>query len=487
MPKHLSSFLKLGIVGLWIVLLSVLFYRHYISGTTLSPIQKVSGKEFKTKEEWFGVYLKGEKLGHVKTSLEKIGEEYRFINISETTVKDKDKVIHTRTELRCLTDLDYRIKSFDFDSESEGNRLKAHGEMKGDLLVMFTEVNGQRRAVNKTLDKQPYFPLTVKAALFEQGMEKGKRFKIPILDIMSFNVIDETIEVEELIPVKVGIRVNTAYLLRVGKNHIWLSDGGLTLKEEYQSGLLLISEPEDVAKTKEARVFDFLSLPVIETNKQLPNHEKLSYAKFRISGINLSEFNALNGGRQALKGDVLEIRRENEEEFKKQTYDLPYKGTDLEAYLQPTPFVQSDHRTIIYNSKKFVIIEKNSAFRLARYLTSNLYLTIRKHLFARIPTAMDVFKSRAGDSNEHTVLFTAFARAGGLPTRMVAGLVYMQGRFYYHTWPEVWLGEWIAVDPTLAQFPADATHIRLMEGDMDKLTSLGRLVTQMKIDIIEAK
>ena len=29
------------------------------------------------------------------------------------------------------------------------------------------------------------------------------------------------------------------------------------------------------------------------------------------------------------------------------------------------------------------------------------------------------------------------------------------GKFYYHAWPEVLLRDWVAVDPTFGQFPAD--------------------------------
>jgi len=99
---------------------------------------------------------------------------------------------------------------------------------------------------------------------------------------------------------------------------------------------------------------------------------------------------------------------------------------------------------------------------------------------------MEIFKTRTGDCNEHTVLFTAFARASGLPTRMVGGLVFRYGFFYYHVWPEVWFNEWVPVDPTLGQFPADVTHIRFVEGDIDKIASFGNIIKNIKIDIIEA-
>ena len=153
--------------------------------------------------------------------------------------------------------------------------------------------------------------------------------------------------------------------------------------------------------------------------------------------------------------------------------------------MSATPFVESDHHTIRYNSRKFVRIEKN-AFRLARFLTGNLYLSIKKMPSFQLRTSMDVFDYTFGGSNDHTVMFTAFTRAGGLPTRMVSGLVYRGGYFYYHAWPEVWLDRWVPADSAMGQFPADVTHIRFLEGDIDKIASFGGVIKNIKIDIIEA-
>ena len=52
----------------------------------------------------------------------------------------------------------------------------------------------------------------------------------------------------------------------------------------------------------------------------------------------------------------------------------------------------------------------------------------------------------------------ALARSAGLPARTVSGLIYLNDRFYYHAWAEVYLADWIAVDPTFDQFPADAAQ-----------------------------
>jgi transglutaminase-like putative cysteine protease len=62
--------------------------------------------------------------------------------------------------------------------------------------------------------------------------------------------------------------------------------------------------------------------------------------------------------------------------------------------------------------------------------------------------------------------------------------VYLGGTFYYHAWPEVWLGDWVAVDPTFGQFPADAAHLRLTVGGLARQLELVRLVGQLGVDVV---
>ncbi len=70
---------------------------------------------------------------------------------------------------------------------------------------------------------------------------------------------------------------------------------------------------------------------------------------------------------------------------------------------------------------------------------------------------------------------------------MDAGLVLMDGKFYYHAWNEVYVGQWVTVDPTFGQFPADASHIRLAEGGPDKQMELIKAVGKIKIKVLEAR
>jgi len=68
-----------------------------------------------------------------------------------------------------------------------------------------------------------------------------------------------------------------------------------------------------------------------------------------------------------------------------------------------------------------------------------------------------------------------------------AGIVYLDGAFYYHAWSEVWLGQWVAVDPTFHQFPADATHVKFVEGGPEQHVALLKVIGQISLEILDYK
>ena len=104
-----------------------------------------------------------------------------------------------------------------------------------------------------------------------------------------------------------------------------------------------------------------------------------------------------------------------------------------------------------------------------------------------------MLRTKVGDCNEHTVLFVALARSLGIAARINVGLVYVHGAFYYHAWPEVYIEEggnrglWLPVDPTLNQFPADATHLRLARGGLERQAAILPLIGKVKMTVTEVE
>ena len=123
--------------------------------------------------------------------------------------------------------------------------------------------------------------------------------------------------------------------------------------------------------------------------------------------------------------------------------------------------------------------------RVAAQLTNSVFNSLAKEVTISVPSAVQVLESGRGDCNEHTVLYVALARALGLPARTAVGLVYVNDAFFYHVWPEVWMsGEWIAVDPTFGDYPADAAHIRFVVGGLAQQVEIVRLIGRLNIEVL---
>jgi transglutaminase-like putative cysteine protease len=179
---------------------------------------------------------------------------------------------------------------------------------------------------------------------------------------------------------------------------------------------------------------------------------------------------------------MLEIQREDLDGLG--NFSLPGDANKFGPYLNPTPLIQSGDARIVSQAKQ---ITKGSADAkaAARMLVAWVYKNIEKKPTVSIPSSLEVLDRRAGDCNEHTSLFVALARSLGLPARICVGIVYMENKFFYHAWPEVFLSNWVAVDPTFNQFPADATHIRFVIGDLSDQLKIVRLIGELKVEVME--
>jgi transglutaminase-like putative cysteine protease len=195
----------------------------------------------------------------------------------------------------------------------------------------------------------------------------------------------------------------------------------------------------------------------------------------------LNDFD-LTEGRQSLQSNILEVRQEEPGSWK--AFPLPYPNSDLNHYLQSTPLIQSTDERIIKQAKS-IVHGRQDAETAARKLLQWVFSTVKKKPTLSIPNALEVLDLKVGDCNEHTALFTALSRSLGIPTRICVGIVYLKDKFYYHSWPEIYLGQWVAIDPTFNQFPADAAHIRLVIGDLSDQIKILSVVGKIKLEILE--
>jgi transglutaminase-like putative cysteine protease len=166
---------------------------------------------------------------------------------------------------------------------------------------------------------------------------------------------------------------------------------------------------------------------------------------------------------------------------------VPSNQAGSGRYLAATELLPADKPAITALRDEILGNEKEPAMmvaKLARWTAAQV-----KESEADSPSPIATLASRSGASLSHARLYASLARAAGIPTRVVAGLVYVEGKgFLYHSWAESNVGEWVAVDPTIGAVPADATHIRLNEGDApEDLLPLARIVGRLTVKVLEVK
>ena len=160
----------------------------------------------------------------------------------------------------------------------------------------------------------------------------------------------------------------------------------------------------------------------------------------------------------------------------------------LSEYLEATEEIQADHARIRSRARR-IVRRKRDPVEQARAVNRWVYRHVEGAEFSNYETALDVLVHLEGDCTEHALLFVALCRAAGLPAREVSGLVYAgpaERAFGMHRWAQVYVGAWVDVDPTLNQFPADATHI-VLDTSGDGWFELFAVFPEVRIEVLSVE
>lgn len=410
-----------------------------------------------------------------------------------------------------------RLTHFEAELEFESGPVRVTGRIAPDSsLVLTISANGEPADTQRVrLDGPVLLPTLVPLAIaLGDEPEVGDRYTLPVFDPASMGSRDVRlgIHAESLFVLVDSARVDSAakrwvaaltdtvrawqVMAEDGSGFSGWVDSHGRIVEGAQLGLFTLKrtafeiayynwkEQEKESAPTVARDDDILETTAIAASAPI-DRDVVRRLTVLLSDVPLDGYD-LDGQRQRLAGDTLIVTRESDALLVSR-YGLgraPKKRFARE--LAAEPLIQSRHPAIEVLAKRIADGETNArvvAERLNRWVHDSL----EKRITLGIPSAVQVLRSRRGDCNEHTQLYIALARSLGLPARSASGLALVRGKFYYHAWPEVWLGDWVAVDPTFGQFPADAAHLRFVTGGLAQQERLLRLIGHLKIDVIEAE
>jgi tetratricopeptide (TPR) repeat protein len=137
---------------------------------------------------------------------------------------------------------------------------------------------------------------------------------------------------------------------------------------------------------------------------------------------------------------------------------LPVTDPEVAAFVKATGEIASDNRNVIEQARQ-IAGDDRDAWSVAQKLGEWTNKNLSWKSVARAGAA-ETLATREADCSEFSQLYVAMARSLGLPARIVSGLAYSGNSFGGHAWVEVWIGDWIELDPTWGTHFVDATHIR---------------------------
>ncbi|MBW1709000.1 MAG: transglutaminase domain-containing protein [Deltaproteobacteria bacterium] len=482
----IKNALKITLVLFWAFIFFLLVKKVHLAPT----LSEIANTELKDSETWMSVYLKGQKIGYSVQSITQLKQGYIADSKTYLKLKIMNQVREVRTITSARLNKAMELKSFHFFLSSGPIRFQLTGVLSG-LIMKTTMMTGGYRTTNQIrLNEAPKLATGLMPFLAQRGLKKNQRNRISIFDPSSLSSrwVNVVVEDQEKLIIE-GESFDT-FRVRMDyfdtKSYAWIDVNGQTIKEEGLLGLsMVLSTPEKAKQglSGRAELTDVVRATSAPVNRVLEDPRKIRYCKVKLKGVDLKGFE-LDGGRQTLNGDVLEIRRETIDV--RHEIKLPIADRKLAPFLQSTDFIQSRHPEMTHQARLITTGEKSPLETIDKVLDWT-FKNLEKRPTMSVPSAVEVLKTKVGDCNEHAFLATALLRASGVPARVVVGVLYFEDRFYYHAWVEAYWGRWMAVDPVLGQTPADATHIRFMTGGLDRQAEMVRVIGRLKIDIIEAK
>lgn len=478
-------------------------------GTRMAPLDPEALAAATGTERWNGIFFQNQHVGYAVSRVTPVvlpasgGTRHGtlFEERADFRIATMGKLQHVVTAGAALTDDDGRLQRFDFFLASAGSggggpRLSLRGRVEpaahGDTIVIEVQQAGETKELRIPVDAPPQLGMTLEAELARLPLAQGYRFSLPYFDpltmaegTMDFEVTDSTVLPDG----------NEAWWIRGTFGDITtrmlVSSSGEVLRQEGALGMALQRMSEQAARDLPSteHPVDLISLSAVRLKGRIADARGTHTIELKIEGVPATR--VMNEPPlQTVQGDHVRV----DVPLLAELPLLPVSDFSNPEWVAATVTLPATHPELRQKAMEIVGDAPDRLTAVER-LVHWVYHYVEKVPTFGVPNGLEVLHSARGDCNEHTALFVSLARAAGIPARIAAGVVYSartrdQPAFYYHAWPEVRLGgptEWVPVDPTLDQVPADATHVKLAQGDLAHQVEIMSVMGKLGFELIEAE
>jgi hypothetical protein len=446
-------------------------------------------------EYWTGIVFNGEKIGFAHVTIRKAGSTNYEIR-SEASFALRFLGIEKKINLksRDLIREDLTLVEFGYEYQIDGSELKVSGRREPGELVATIVTGGKPTAQRLPVEGKLYSSSVIILYPVLHGLEIGRehRYNVYNGEIQAIAEVTQHVVGYQQSDLFLGNAFKVETAMRGQRVSTWIGPDGRPVFELALHGAM-ISFLEDAGSA--ARYLALASLnkkeglieySMVKPDRPIRDPRSVSALRVTLQGVDrVPPSDAAQRCTAEQESIACEMKRDGGTTAGDAVPLAPAEA----RYLRSSVTVQSDDPSIRRLAAEITggsAATEESIARILRWLDHNV-----EKAPLDVFSALDVLQQRKAECQGHAYLYTALARAAGIPTKVVNGLVYSdeQQGFLYHSWTESRVGgRWQAVDPTFGQLAADATHIKLVEGEnLAELMPLTEWVGKVKIRVLEVE
>jgi len=481
----------------------------------LAPLQAApAARDVPLKDDWQALYLMGQKVGYQHQVVRRVdadgGRAFQTSLRQQFTIARGEAKMSFQVETEVTEDADGRLLSFK-QTMVQGPLVKVTaGKVAGKVMAL-TEGFVPMLRTRRVPAPEGLCPWALERLRRRKGFAEGTQYSVsafvpdmperdvhmkvtvgPRERIRLYEVVRWLRRSDTEIDVLPGVR-SSEWTDEAGT--VWLARVALSpqiVLESRKTTRAMALAPNEPA--------DILSASFVQADAQIPDPRRLERLEIVIEPLPgaAPDLTLPSGPWQQVRrqGDGLHVTVRRAHGDPAKSYRLPCRDPKMAALLEPNVWLETQDARIVRMARQALGGESDAlraAARIERYVREAVR---SKNLSIGMATAAETAEQKAGDCTEHSVLAAALARAVGMPSRVVAGLVYApdllgpgEGAFGYHMWTELYVGEWLPIDATLGGH--DATHLALARSDLNGPTDLlelssaiSRLLGKVRVHLV---
>jgi len=255
----------------------------------------------------------------------------------------------------------------------------------------------------------------------------------------------------------------------------WIDAGGTLVRQETAGGLTLERSAFEIVRNNyqiKLRTESALwrrSVPgmVALVSTGLPLDTTAATQAFLLQGDSGATIagspRLLAGGRQAVRGDTVIVSRRTAAD------SLVGDGATEGRAGQTLSVIDDEIRRTAIRLARGAASPEERAQRLTVWVSRQV---ATDSSVDGSQSALFTFNGRRGGPDGKAQLLASMAVAAGIPARVVSGLAVLPQGSFGHAWTELWLGRWVAADPSFGHYPASASLVRLLVGGRSRPVDL---------------